>query len=120
MRTFASPAELHTVVGEHLGYSPWQRVEQERVTAFAEATGDLQWIHVDPGRAASGPFGGTIAHGYLVLSLLPLLCSQVYAVGGVRMGINYGLDKVRFVSPLPTGSEVRAGVEIIDVRDVTG
>ena len=117
MRTFASAGELLASVGEHLGYSEWQDVTQERVNLFAEATGDHQWIHVDPARAASGPFGTTIAHGYLTLSLLPTLVSQVYRVDGVRMGINYGLDMVRFPSPLPTGSRVRAGVELLVADD---
>jgi acyl dehydratase len=120
MREFASPAELHTAVGEHLGHSPWHTVDQAQVTAFADATGDQQWIHVDPERAAAGPFGGTIAHGYLVLSLIPLLCSQVYSVSGVRMAVNYGLDRVRFVSPVPTGSRVRAGLEVTAVEDAGG
>ncbi|WP_426508743.1 MaoC family dehydratase [Dactylosporangium sp. McL0621] len=117
MRTFASAGELLASVGEHLGYSEWQDVTQERVNLFADATGDHQWIHVDPERAKEGPFGTTIAHGYLTLSLLPILVGQVYRVDGVRMGINYGLDMVRFPSPLPTGSKIRAGVEILAADD---
>jgi acyl dehydratase len=120
MRTFAGPDELREAVGEHLGYSEWLTVEQERVTAFAEATDDRQWIHIDPERAAAGPFGTTIAHGFLTLSLVPALASKVYRVDGVRMGINYGLDKVRFPAPLPTGSRVRAGVELVATEDVAG
>jgi acyl dehydratase len=120
MRTFAGPDELRSAAGEHLGYSEWLAVEQERVTAFAEATEDRQWIHVDPDKAASGPFGTTIAHGFLTLSLVPALASQVYRVDGVRMGINYGLDKVRFPAPLPTGSRVRAGVELLATEEVAG
>jgi acyl dehydratase len=117
MRTFASAGELLAAVGEHLGYSDWLEVGQERVNQFAEATGDHQWIHVDPERAKAGPFGATIAHGFLTLSLLPTLVSQVYRVEGVRMGINYGLEKVRFPSPLPTGSKVRVGVQLLTADD---
>jgi acyl dehydratase len=117
MRTFTSAGELLASAGEHLGHSEWQEITQERVNLFAEATGDHQWIHVDPERAAAGPFGTTIAHGFLTLSLLPTLVSQVYRVEGVRMGINYGLDLVRFPAPLPTGSKVRAGVEVLVAED---
>src|SRR5436190_80883 len=107
MRIFESLAELHEAVGEHLGYSGWHRIEQSRIDAFADATGDRQWIHVDPERAAHGPFGGTIAHGYLTLSLLPMLVAQIYRVSGVRMGVNYGLNRVRFPAPVPVDSLVR-------------
>ncbi|GAA3281046.1 MULTISPECIES: MaoC family dehydratase [Dactylosporangium] len=117
MRTFASAEELLAAVGEHLGYSEWEEVTQERVDLFAEATGDHQWIHVDPARAAAGPFGTTIAHGFLTLSLLPTLTAQIYRVEGIRMGINYGLDLVRFPAPLPTGSKVRAGLELLAADD---
>ncbi|MFI5916369.1 MaoC family dehydratase [Dactylosporangium sp. NPDC051541] len=117
MRTFASAGELLAAVGEHLGYSEWQEISQERVNLFAEATGDHQWIHVDPERAASGPFGTTIAHGFLTLSLLPTLVSQIYRVENVRMGINYGLDLVRFPAPLPVGAKVRAGLELLVADD---
>ena len=109
---------LQAKKGEHVGYSDWLDVTQERVNQFAEATGDHQWIHVDPERAKAGPFGTTIAHGFLTLSLLPTLVSQVYSVEGVRMGINYGLDKVRFPAPLPTGSRVRAGVLLLVADDL--
>jgi len=117
MRTFVSAGELLAAVGEHLGYSDWTEVGQDRVNLFADATDDHQWIHVDAERAKAGPFGTTIAHGYLTLSLLPVLVSQVYRVDGVRMGINYGLDSVRFPAPLPTGSKVRAGVELLVADD---
>jgi acyl dehydratase len=117
MRSFGSGAELLAAVGEHLGYSDWHEVTQERVNLFADATDDHQWIHVDPERAKSGPFGTTIAHGFLTLSLLPLLAAQVYRVENSRMGINYGLDMVRFPAPLPTGSKVRAGVELLVAED---
>ena len=117
MRTFQDVKELAGAVGEHLGYSDWLTVTQDRVDLFAEATGDHQWIHVDPDRAKQGPFGGTIAHGYLTLSLIPSLSQQLYAVEGLRMGINYGSNKVRFPAPLPVGSSVRAGAELVSVSE---
>ena len=113
MRTFANPEELAKAVGEQLGHSEWHTVDQDRVNGFADATGDHQWIHVDPERAKAGPFGTTIGHGFLTLSLVPVLVGEVYRVEGVRMGINYGLDKVRFPAPLPVGSRVRAAVELV-------
>ena len=113
MRTFANPEELSKAVGEQLGYSEWHQIDQDRVNGFADATDDHQWIHVDPERAKAGPFGTTIGHGFLTLSLVPVLAGEVYKVAGVRMGINYGLDKVRFPAPLPVGSRVRAGVELV-------
>jgi acyl dehydratase len=118
MRVFASPADLHDAVGEHLGFSEWHAVDQTQVNQFADATGDHQWIHVDPERAKHGPFGTAIAHGFLVLSLVPMLASQVYSLDGVRMGINYGLNKVRFTAPVPTGSKVRASVRLLSVDDI--
>ncbi|MET7641587.1 MaoC family dehydratase [Streptomyces sp. NPDC005438] len=117
-RTFASTEELRAAVGEELGTSDWLGIDQDRVDAFAEATGDHQWIHVDPERAAQGPFGTTIAHGYLTLSLLPLLTPQVLQVEGARMGVNYGCNKVRFPAPLPVGSRVRASVLLVEVTEV--
>jgi acyl dehydratase len=120
MRRFADLAELRAAAGEHLGYSDWMAIDQQRVNAFADATGDHQWIHVDEDRAKAGPFGTTIAHGYLMLSLLPMIGQQVYAVEGVRMGINYGLNRVRFPSPLPTGSRLRGGLQLLSVDDVEG
>jgi len=116
MKVFNGIGELEQAVGTHLGYSEWHTVTQEQIDLFAEATGDRQWIHVDPERAARGPFGTTIAHGYLTLSLLPLLVSQVYRVDGLKMGINYGCNKVRFPSPVPSGSRVRAGVELAEIK----
>ena len=110
--------ELKALVGKDLGVSEWLEITQERVNTFADATDDHQWIHVDPERAKAGPFGATIAHGFLTLSLLPSLAGEVYRVDGVRMGINYGLDKVRFPAPLPTGSRVRAGVELLLADDL--
>ena len=112
--------ELTTLVGTHLGYSEYVTVTQEQVNLFAEATGDHQWIHVDPERAAAGPFGHTIAHGYLTLALIPVLLGGVMQVDGVAMGVNYGTNKVRFTSPVPVGSEVRAGATLASVEEVSG
>jgi acyl dehydratase len=112
MKVFRGIHELEQAVGTHLGHSDWHAVEQDRIDLFADATGDHQWIHLDAERAEDGPFGSTIAHGFLTLSLLPMLTAEVYRVEGVRMGINYGADKVRFPSPVPVGSKVRAGVEL--------
>lgn len=119
MRVFDSVDELRAAAGEHLGYSEWHIVDQAQITAFAEATGDRQWIHVDPERAAKGPFGTTVAHGYLVLSLLPILVSEIYRVAGLRMALNYGLNRVRFPAPVPAGSRVRAGARLISVESAT-
>jgi acyl dehydratase len=118
MRIFASPRDLLDATGTHLGYSPWRTVEQERVNAFAEVTDDRQWIHVDPQRAAAGPYGTTIAHGYFVLSLLPSFAAEVYRVDGARMAVNYGLGKVRFPAPVPMGSAIRAGIELVSAGTV--
>ena len=112
--------ELTALVGTHLGYSDYRTVTQEQVNLFAEATGDHQWIHVDPQRAAAGPFGHTIAHGYLTLSLIPVLLGGVMKVDGVAMGVNYGTNKVRFTSPVPVGAEVRAGASLASVEPVPG
>lgn len=108
------------LIGTHLGYSEYKTVTQEEVNLFAEATGDHQWIHVDPERAKAGPFGGPIAHGYLTLSLIPVLMGQVVRTNGVRMGVNYGTNKVRFPAPVPVGSEIRLGAAVADVEDVAG
>jgi len=116
MRRFDGIAELRSAVGSHLGYSDWYVVDQDRVDAFAEATGDHQWIHVDVERAKGGPFGATVAHGYLVLSLLPVLCWQVFRIDGLSMEINYGLDKVRFPAPALIPSRLRAGVELVSLE----
>jgi acyl dehydratase len=112
--------ELKAKQGEHLGYSDYVEITQEQVNLFADATGDHQWIHVDPERAKAGPFGGPIAHGYLTLSLAPALLPQILVVGGISMGVNYGCGKVRFPSPVPVGSKVRAGAELVSVEDVAG
>ncbi|GIJ76246.1 Acyl dehydratase [Micromonospora phaseoli] len=120
MRTFTSIDELAAAVGETLGPGPWYPVEQRRVDLFADATDDHQWIHIDPVRAAAGPYGGTIAHGYLTLSLLPALVGGLYRVDGVRMGVNYGLNRVRFPAPVRVGGAVRAAATIGRVEPVEG
>ncbi|MFD8536587.1 MaoC family dehydratase [Streptomyces rubrogriseus] len=119
-RIFTSADEVKAAVGEQLGYTDWLAVDQKRIDLFAEATGDHQWIHVDPEKAAAGPFGGTIAHGYLTLSLLPLFGPQLIRVEGVKMGVNYGTNKVRFPSPVPVGSRLRATAAVTGVEDVKG
>jgi acyl dehydratase len=120
-RVINGPDELKALVGEHLGYSEYLEVTQERVNTFAEATGDFQWIHVDVDRAnRESPFGGPIAHGYLTLSLGPMLYPQVVRVEGFKLGVNYGANKVRFPSPVPVGSNVRLGVKMLDVEDISG
>jgi acyl dehydratase len=111
---------LKEKVGQHLGYSEWVEITQEQVNLFADATGDHQWIHVDPERAKSGPFGGPIAHGYLTLSLGPMLMPQILSVKGISMAVNYGAGKVRFPSPVPVGSKLRLGAELASVEDVSG
>jgi acyl dehydratase len=112
--------ELKAHVGQHLGYSDWHEVTQEQVNLFADATGDHQWIHVDVERAKQGPFGGPIAHGYLTLSLTPTLLSQAVRVEGFKMGVNYGLNKLRFPAPVPVGSKLRAGATMLACDDVAG
>jgi acyl dehydratase len=118
VRVFDGIADLEKAVGTHLGHSEWHTVDQDQIDAFAAATGDHQWIHVDPAKAAEGPFGSTVAHGFLTLSLLPILTWQVYTVEGVKMIVNYGADKLRFPSPVPVGSRVRAGVELNAVTPI--
>ncbi|MAI80918.1 MAG: dehydratase [Deltaproteobacteria bacterium] len=113
---FKTPHELESAIGQHLGYSDWLAIEQSRIDTFAEATGDHQWIHVDPERARNGPFGGCIAHGYLTQSLVNFFLPQIVEVQGITMGVNYGADKVRFPAPVPVGSRVRGGGELISVE----
>jgi acyl dehydratase len=120
MKVFTSPDDFVAAVGSDLGPGPWRTVEQSRVDAFAAATDDEQWIHVDAARAAAGPFGRTIAHGFLTLSLLPSLMRELYAVEGARMGVNYGLNKVRFPAPVPVGSAIRATANVVSVDPVDG
>ena len=117
-RVITGVAGLKAAVGEHLGYSEYIEISQERVNQFAEATGDFQWIHVDVERAKSGPFGGPIAHGYLTLSLGPMLYPTVVRIEGFSMGVNYGANKVRFPSPVPVGSKVRLGVKVLEVEEI--
>ncbi|MCE1180537.1 MAG: MaoC family dehydratase [Micrococcales bacterium] len=116
MRTFANLDDYKAAEGEHLGYSDWHEVTQERINTFADATGDHQWIHTDPDKAKGGPFGTTIAHGYLTLSLIPMLVWEIYTVEGLRMGVNYGANKIRFPQPVPVGSRVRAGAELVSLE----
>jgi len=111
---------LRAKVGEHLGYSDWVEITQDQVNRFADATGDHQWIHVDVERAKAGPFGAPIAHGYLTLSLGPMLSPQVYRIDGFSMGVNYGADKIRFPSPVPVGSKLRLGVKLLEVSEIAG
>ena len=114
------PDAVRAAVGSHLGYSEWLLMEQDRVNTFADATGDHQWIHVDPERAASGPFGAPIAHGYLTMSLSNFFLPQIIETKGFSAGINYGVDKVRFPSPVKVGDRIRAGAELLEVPDVNG
>jgi acyl dehydratase len=107
-------------VGRHLGHSGWRQITQEQVNGFAEVTGDRQWIHVDQERARTGPFGRTIAHGYLTLSLIPTLLWEVLDVDGASAVINYGINRVRFPTPVPVGSRVRLGVQVLGVEEVDG
>jgi acyl dehydratase len=119
-RVFKSPHELLAAVGEHLGDSEWIEIDQSRINLFADATGDHQWIHVDPEKARDGPFGTTIAHGYLTLSLVNQFLPEILEVQGVSMGVNYGCDKVRFPSAVPVGSKVRGAGELISAEEIKG
>jgi acyl dehydratase len=120
MRVFSNLDEFAAAVGEQLGTSEWHTVTQEQVNTFADATGDHQWIHVDVEKAKHGPFGGPIAHGFLTLSLLPQLGAATYRVDGLKMGINYGLNKVRFPQPVKVGAKVRGIAELTELTDVPG
>ena len=117
---FHTADELKAAVETPLGTSDWVEIDQARIDLFADATGDHQWIHVDPERAKDGPFGTTIAHGYLTLALTNLLLPQLLQVPGATMGINYGTDRVRFPAPVPVGSRIRMSSEIVDVTDIPG
>lgn len=112
--------DLPDLVGQPLGPSAWRDVTQEAVNAFADATGDHQWIHVDPVRAAEGPFGGPIAHGFMTLSLIPVLIGDLLVVEGASLVVNYGLNKVRFPAPVPVGTAVRASGELTAVEEIAG
>ncbi|MCP5056227.1 MAG: MaoC family dehydratase [bacterium] len=117
---FESPKDLLSAVGKSLGASEWLSIDQERIDQFAEATGDHQWIHVDAERAKAGPFGATIAHGYLTLSLVNALLPQIIVVKNISMGVNYGTEKVRFPAPVPVGSRLRAVGELVKAEEVKG
>ena len=113
-------ADLPGMVGKHLGHSDWETIDQEKINRFADATGDHQWIHVDIERAKAGPFGTTIGHGYLTLSLVPIFVFQILRVEGAKLVVNYGINKARFPAPVPSGSRVRMGGEISSVEEVSG
>ena len=117
---FEQPTDLLQAVGNHLGYSDWLEIDQQRINLFADATGDHQWIHVDPEKAAEGPFGKTIAHGYLTLSLANLFLPQIMQVNNTSMGVNYGCEKVRFPAAVPVGSNIRGHGEVISAEEVKG
>lgn len=118
--TFDGIDDLKARVGEHIGFSDWIEITQERVNQFADATDDHQWIHVDLEKAKAGPFGGPIAHGYLTVSLAPALSAQIYAINGVSMGVNYGSNKVRFPAPVPVGAKLRMGAKLLAADDIGG
>lgn len=118
--TFASPDKLLDSVGQNLGTTDWLEIDQDRIDAFAECTGDHQWIHVDPDRAKDGPFGATIAHGYLTLALTNVLLPDLISVGNISMGINYGTNKVRFPNPVRVGARIRATAEIAEAAEIPG
>jgi acyl dehydratase len=120
MKTIAGIEGYKELAGQPLGESEWLQVDQDRINQFADATGDHQWIHVDEEMAKQGPFGTTIAHGFLTLSLIPALTSGLLKIDGVKMGINYGLNKVRFPNPVRVGSKVKASVRNLTVEDVQG
>ena len=120
MKHFAKLQELQAQVGQEIGLSDWITVDQPRIDQFAQATGDHQWIHIDPVKAAQGPFGRTIAHGFLTLSLLPELFVKAFDIGDVRMGVNYGLNKVRFTAPVPSGGRVRGRFVLREYQPLEG
>jgi acyl dehydratase len=120
MRVLTGLDEIRATVGEHLGYSDYQTVTQDQIDIFAKLTGDDQWIHVDTDRAAQGPYGGTIAHGLLTLSLGPKLARTIYRIDGMKMGVNYGYDKIRFPSPVPVDSKIRLGARLLSVAEMSG
>jgi acyl dehydratase len=120
MEDFRSREELVASLGRELGPGQWLEIGQDRIDGFADVTGDHQWIHVDPERAASGPYGATVAHGFLTLSLVPLLLDGLRRISGARMGVNYGLERVRFPSAVRSGTRVRARSTLVDATDVGG
>ena len=119
-KVFKHPNELLEAVGETLGHSDWLSIDQDRINLFADATGDHQWIHVDPEKAKDGPFGKCIAHGYLTLSLVNLFLPQIIDVQGISMGVNVGCEKIRFPSPVPVGSRIRGVGELISAEEMKG
>lgn len=118
VRIFESLAAFGESVGETLGTSEWLKVDQDVINTFAQATGDHQWIHVDDEKAKSGPFGMTVAHGYLTLSLIPVLSMQIYEIQGLSLGVNYGANKVRFPAPVTVGTRIRATAELVDLVEI--
>ncbi len=120
MKTYLKLSELQGLVGQDLGLSDWFMVSQAQIDAFAHATGDHQWIHIDPQRAAGGPFGATVAHGFLTLSLLPLMGASAFEVLDTRMGVNYGLNRVRFPAPVPVGSRLRGLFKLLSYEVLEG
>lgn len=120
MKHYDTLASLQPLVGQDIGTSDWVTVDQARIDQFAQATGDHQWIHVDPVRAAAGPFGTTVAHGFLTLSLVPLLFDSGFAIGDVKMGVNYGLNRVRFTAPVPAGGRVRGQFKLLAYEPLAG
>jgi acyl dehydratase len=120
MKTFEHIADLEPLVGQEIAVSDWITVDQKRIDLFADATGDHQWIHVDPERAKAGPFGATVAHGFLTLSLLPELSASAIAIRNTGMGVNYGLNRVRFPAPLPSGSRLRGHFKLLAYEPVEG
>src|SRR5580658_9608300 len=120
MNTYQNLSELQALTGSILGTSEWQTVDQARIDQCAAVTGDEQWIHIDPVRAAAGPFGSTVAHGYLTLSLVPVMVRTAFKIGGVRMTVNYGLNKVRFPAPVPAGSRLRGHFKLLTYEAIAG
>ena len=118
MRVFETLDEFKAAKGEQLGPSDWLTITQEQINGFADATGDPQWIHTDPERAKDGPFGTAIAHGYLTLSLLPVFLETLYKINSLKMGLNYGANKLRFITPVPVDSRVRATATLVDTADI--
>jgi acyl dehydratase len=120
MNTYETLSELQAMIGSTLGTSDWQSIDQQRIDQFAAVTGDDQWIHVDPARAAAGPFGATVAHGHLTLSLVPVMVRTAFKIGGVRMTVNYGLNRVRFPAPVPVGSRLRGHFKLLSFETIAG
>ncbi len=120
MRSFDKLADLQPLVGQHVADSDWIAIDQHRIDLFADATGDHQWIHVDPVRAAAGPFGATVAHGFLTLSLLPEMAISAFELRDTRMGVNYGLNRVRFMAPVPVGSRLRGRFKLLSFEPIEG